>query len=61
MAVRHSSLVIVHHVLENRTSYQELVGDYFDRRQASKQRGRLIRQLESLGLKVTVEELPQAA
>jgi hypothetical protein len=53
--------VIVHHVLENRTSYQELVGDYFDRRQASKQRGRLIRQLESLGLKVTVEELPQAA
>jgi transposase len=61
VAVGHSILVIVYHVLQNRTSYQELGGDYFDRQQASKQRERLIRQLESLGLKVTVEELPRAA
>jgi hypothetical protein len=36
-------------------------GNYFDRHHAEKQRQRLIRQLEGLGLKVTVEELAQAA
>jgi transposase len=61
VAVGHSILVIAYHVLKNRTSYQELGGDYFDQRNAAKQRQRLIRQLESLGLKVTVEELPVAA
>jgi len=61
VAVGHSILVIVYHVLNNRTSYEELGGDYFDRQQASKQRERLIRQLESLGLKVMVEEVTQAA
>jgi transposase len=61
VAVGHSILVIVYHVLQNRASYHELGGDYFDRRYAAKQRERLIRQLETLGLKVTVEELEQAA
>ena len=61
VAVGHSILVIVDHVLKNRTSYQELGGDYFDRRDAEKRRQRLIQQLEALGLKVTVEELAQAA
>ena len=61
VAVGHSILVIVCHVLQNRTSYEDLGGDYCDRRQASKQRERLIRQLESLGLKVRIEELPQTA
>lgn len=61
VAVGHSILVIAYHVLENRTSYQELGGDYFDQRNVAKQRQRLIRQLEGLGLKVTVEELPVAA
>ena len=61
VAVGHSILVIVYHVLANRASYQELGGDYFDRRNTARQRQRLIRQLESLGLKVTVEEMAQAA
>jgi transposase len=61
VAVGHSILVIVYHVLKNRTSYQELGGDYFDRRNKEKQRKRLIRQLESLGLKVTVQEVKEAA
>ena len=33
----------------------------FDKRDAEKRRQRLIKQLASLGLKVTVEELPMAA
>ena len=61
VAVGHSILVIVYCVLQNRTKYQELGGDYFDRRNVDKQRKRLIRQLESLGVKVTVEEVKEAA
>ncbi len=61
VAVGHSILVIVYHVLANRASYKELGGDYFDRQNVVQQRTRLIRKLETLGLKVTVEELPVAA
>jgi transposase len=61
VAVGHTILGIVWHLLKNKTTYQELGGDYFDRRYKDQQRKRLIRQLESLGLKVTVEELEQAA
>ena len=61
VAVGHSILVIVYHVLQNRTSYQELGSDYFDRRNVGKQRKRLIRQLASLGVKVTVEVVREAA
>jgi transposase len=61
VAVGHSILVIVYHVLESKASYTELGGDYFDRRDRQKRQQRLIHQLESLGLKVTVEELAQAA
>jgi transposase len=61
VAVGHSILVIVYHVLANRTSYQELGGDYFDQRHVRHHRARLIRQLEGMGLKVTIEELPVAA
>ena len=61
VAVGHSILVIAYHVLTNKCTYQELGGDYFDKRYAEKRRSRLIKQLQSLGLKVTVEELPHAA
>ncbi len=61
VAVGHSILVIVYHVLANKVSYEEMGGDYFDRRHADKQRQRLVHQLEALGLRVTIEELTQAA
>ena len=61
VAVGHSILVIAYHLLTNKRTYQELGGDYFDKRYAEKRRTRLIKQLQSLGLKVTVEEVPQAA
>jgi hypothetical protein len=48
-------------VLQTRTSYQDLGGAYFERRNVDKQRKRLIRQLESLGVKVRVEEVKEAA
>jgi transposase len=62
IAVGHSILVIVYYVLKRRVTYQELGGDYFDRHQdVAAQRARLIRKLELLGLKVTVEPLQAVA
>jgi transposase len=61
VAVGHSMLVMGYHVLQNRTRYQDLGSDYFARRNVDKQRKRLIHQLESLGVKVTVEEIKEAA
>ncbi len=61
VAVGHSILGMVYHVLQNRVNSQELGGDYCARRNVSKQRKRLIRQVESLGVKVTVEEVKEAA
>ncbi len=61
VAVGHSLLVIAYHLLSRRASYQELGGDYFDQHNAEVQRTRLIRKLEVLGVKVTIEALPVAA
>ena len=61
VAVGHSILIIGSHVLQKRGPYHDLGGDYFERRHVSTQRQRLIRQLEALGVKVTVEEVQEAA
>jgi transposase len=61
VAVGHSLLVIAYHLLLRRASYQELGGEHFDRRNVEVQRTRLIRKLEALGVKVTIEALPVAA
>jgi hypothetical protein len=61
VAVAHSLLVIVYHVLDRRADYRELGGDYFDRRQHQTQQQRLVRRLERMGLRVTVGALPNAA
>ena len=49
-------LVIVYFVLKRRTSYCDLGGDYFDKQNVEQKSKRLIRQLEALGLTVTVEK-----
>jgi transposase len=61
VAVGHSLLVMAYHVLARQVSYQELGGDYFDKQNVETQRKRLIRRLEATGLKVTVEEVQNAA
>ena len=55
VAVGHSILIIAWHILSNHASYQELGSDYFDRCDAHAYRLKLIRKLEALGLKITVE------
>ncbi len=61
VVVGHSLLVIIYHVLKNKAGYEELGGTCFDTLQVDRQRKRLIEKLKSLGVKVTVEALSEAA
>ena len=61
MAVAHSVLVIADHVLDQGVPYQELGEDYFQRRHSAEHYQRqLVRQLERLGHKVTLEPIEAA-
>jgi transposase len=61
-AVAHSILVIAYHVLQRRRPYSELGPDYLLRRDnAGAYTRRLVRQLERLGHKVSLEPLPMTA
>jgi transposase len=55
VAVGHSILVIAYHLLLRRADYQDLGVNYFDERDRRHVQQRLVRRLEQLGLKVTVE------
>lgn len=55
IAVAHSILVIVYHMLQRGTEYVELGGDYFDKRNQQQVQQRLVKRLEQLGYTVTLE------
>jgi transposase len=61
VAVAHSILVIVYPMLSRRTRYADLGESVVTPRSVQAQSQRLIRQLEALGVKVTVEEREEAA
>jgi transposase len=56
----HAILGIMYHMQRNGTDYADLGGDYFERRDKDGLTRRLVRRLESLGMKVTLEPTPQA-
>jgi transposase len=55
VAVAHSILVIAYHLLERECAYSELGHNYFDERDRQTLERRLVRRLEALGYRVTVE------
>lgn len=59
MAVAHALLVIAYHLLRRKEDYRELGPDHFDRINADGLRRSLVRRLQQLGHKVTLEPLPQ--
>ncbi len=61
VAVGHSILVIAYEMLMHSTTYQELGGNYFDERDRIGKECRLVRNLERLGYKVSLESLSSAA
>jgi transposase len=61
VAVGRHILEISYHILRTDQTYHELGPDYFDRRHAERVQQRCIRQLERLGLQVTIAPAPVAA
>ena len=52
VAVAHSVLVVIYHVLAKAEPYQDLGADYFHRQDKQQQARRMVRQLETLGYHV---------
>jgi len=61
VALGHNILRIAYYLLKRRVRYTDLGSDYFDRQQVQRQRQRLVQRLEALGVKVTIEEVAEAA
>jgi transposase len=59
VALGHTLLVIMYQVLKKKGAYAELGGDYLERREPERQTRQLVKRLEKLGHKVTLE--PQEA
>jgi transposase len=55
VAVGHTILVIAYHLLQRSCDYEELGGDYFDKRDRQGVERRLVRRLERLGYKVSLD------
>jgi len=56
IAVGHSILAIAYYIMRDGRTYHELGADYFDKRHAERAVRRHVRQLEALGLQVTIEK-----
>ncbi len=61
VAVAHSLLVIIYHLLKNGVPYHDLGPDYLDRLHPERLTRYLVKRLERLGHKVTLEPLGDAA
>lgn len=57
MSVAHSLLVTIYHMLKNQTEYQELGANWFDQLNPEKLTRYLVKRLENLGHKVTLEKV----
>ncbi len=59
VAVGHSILVIIYHLLRDHSSYHDLGGNYFDERDRQVVQKQLIRRLERMGYQVELQPLAQ--
>lgn len=57
VAVAHSIIVIIYHILKKRQPYIDLGADYFDRLKKDAVVKKAVKKLESLGYKVNLEEI----
>jgi transposase len=55
LAVAHSLLVVIYHMLKNGSTYQELGSDYFDKLNKNRLVPYLVRRFKDLGFRVTLE------
>jgi transposase len=61
VALGHTLLIVIYHVLKEPTTYKELGSDYFDRLDIERTKRSLVRRLEQLGHEVKLTPRPQAA
>ena len=61
IAVGHSLLVIIFHVLQEQKPYQELGSNFFDQQERQRLEKRLVQRLEKLGYEVSLEPVAHAA
>ena len=61
VAVGHTILVVVYHILKHGYHYHELGEEYFDKLNKDTIQARLVKRLENMGHKVTLEPIPEAA
>ena len=61
MAVAHSILVIIYHLLSEGTSYQERGEAFFEERDRETTERRLVNQLTRLGYQVELQPIAQAS
>ena len=55
VAVAHTILITVYHILKERTAYRDLGADHFDKLNQDAAARRAIKKLEALGYKVIIE------
>lgn len=60
MAVAHSLLVVIYHVLRDKRPYVDLGTDFFDRLDKTRIERHYVRRLEQLGYQVDLTPLPAA-
>lgn len=60
VAVGHSILVIIYHLLRDHESYQDLGGKYFDERDRHVVQKQLVRRLQRMGYQVELQPMAQA-
>lgn len=61
VAVSHSVLVIIYHMLRDNQDYQDLGAHFFETRDSLRQRDTAVRRLQALGYKVTLEETTEVS
>ena len=57
LAIAHSILVIIYHLLRTQSTYRDLGGNYFDERDHQAVQKRLVRRLERMGYQVELQPL----
>lgn len=61
IALAHTLLVIIYHLLSRRVPYQDLGANYLDERERQSLQHRLVHRLETLGFSVSLQPSPQVA
>jgi transposase len=61
VAVAHSILIDAYHLLKEGSTFRDLGGDYFDRRDQDALERRLVQRLEALGNKVNLQKVDRVA